>query len=467
MDLPEEFLDEMRFRLGNEYEQFANSYNFEPFSGLRVNVNKISVDDFCKIAPYPLEPVPFVNDGFYIRVSDGWSKHPYYFAGLYYLQEPSAMLPANRLEIDENDCVLDLCAAPGGKTTKLMTYHPKVLVSNDISYSRTIPLVKNMEMTGGYSYLVTSENPEKLCEFYKEFFDKIIIDAPCSGEGMFRKDSDLVKSWINKRPEDYVDVQKSVLDAAYIMLKPGGKMMYSTCTFSALEDEENILYLLDKYKDLELCNIKPYEGFDNGYSEYVDINSELVKCVHIFPHKMKGEGHFMALIKKEKREDAVNKNFSAPKPLKYVSYNKLNDDIREILSMYKGKSSEIITKSEYLIMDNGMVFMICDAVKGMLFNKIRYVRTGLNIGMIGKNKRFLPSTALALAFDFAEYSNGLNISAEDNNVYKYLKGDTLLMNDCNIKKGYVLIGVDGYSLGFTKYDGNKFKNLYEKGWVMN
>ena len=467
MFLPEDFLNEMQFRLGNEYEQFINSYNSEPLSGLRVNVSKISVDDFCKIAPYPLEPIPFVNDGFYINSTDGWSKHPYYFAGLYYLQEPSAMLPANRLEIDENDCVLDLCAAPGGKTTKLMTCHPKVLLSNDISYSRTIPLVKNMEMTGGYSYLVTSENPEKLCDFYKDFFDKIIIDAPCSGEGMFRKDSDLIKAWMNKRPEEYVAVQQSVLDAAYIMLKPGGKMMYSTCTFSALEDEENIRYMLDKYSDLELCDINHYNGFDKGYSEYGDVNSELFKCVHVFPHKMNGEGHFMALIRKEACSEDVHQNYSAYKSLKYLPYNKLNDDIREILLMYKGKSSEIITTSEYLIMDNGMVFLISDEVKKQIFKNIRYVRTGLNIGTIGKNKRFSPSTALALAFKFDDFSNKINIKAEDNNVYKYLKGDTLLLDDCNIKKGYVLIGVDGYSLGFTKYDGNKFKNLYEKGWVMN
>jgi len=471
MDLPLEFLENMKEVLGSEYDDFISTYDQLPHAGLRVNTSKISVENFLEIAPFFIKPIPFIEDGFFIDAEDGWSKHPYYFAGLYYLQDPSAMLPANRMPIEEGDLVLDVCAAPGGKSTKLCNQNIGALVSNDISYKRTIPLVKNLEMAGAVDILVSSEDAGNLVKYYKETFDKIIVDAPCSGEGMFRKDSDLIKSWQDRRPEEYVDIQRAILEASYNMLKKGGMLMYSTCTFSKLEDEENVIDFLNNHNDMKLIDIAGYEGFASGYKEYLPLCSDIEKCIHVFPHKMDGEGHFMALFSKNLCDDTddltVNK-LKKNSDLKLISYDKLSDDIKDFMKLYKDEIYKLFRSSKYAIVDNGMVCLISPESELLLNKGIRYVRTGLHIGTIGKNGKFVPSTALALAFDSSEFSNLLDFPVSDINATKYLKGDTLIIEDVkDIKKGYVLVSVDGYSLGFAKYDGCKFKNLYEKGWVLN
>jgi len=191
MNLPKAFEEKMIGLLEEEYKEYLQCFDEARHYGLRVNTNKITVEDFLKIAPWPLTPIPWIKNGFYY---DGETvqpaKHPYYFAGLYYLQEPSAMTPADRLPIEPGDRVLDVCAAPGGKATELgaRLKGQGVLVANDISNSRAKGLLKNLELFGISNMLVLSEEPGKLTGFFREYFDKILIDAPCSGEGMFRKD---------------------------------------------------------------------------------------------------------------------------------------------------------------------------------------------------------------------------------------------------------------------------------------
>ena len=469
MDLPLEFLESMKEVLGNEYDEFVKSYDKLPHSGLRVNTGKISVEDFIKIAPYKIEKIPFIDDAFFVDSNDGWSKHPYYFAGLYYLQDPSAMLPANRIPIENGDLVLDVCAAPGGKATKICNQNIGALLANDISYKRTIPLVKNLEMAGAVDFLVASEDASNLVNCYKETFDKIIVDAPCSGEGMFRKDPDLIKAWSDKRPSDYVDIQKNILDASYEMLKPGGMLMYSTCTFSKLEDEENVIDFLASHNDMKLETIKDYEGFSYGYKEYNTYCPDINKCVHVFPHKMDGEGHFMALFSKAKDYDCGNNiNNISQKNSKTIIFDKLSDCVKDFLKQYSDEQMDEFKKSKYAIMENGMIFLISPMSENLMMKKIRFVRTGLHIGSIGKNNKFIPSTSLALAYKCDTFNNVLRLSSGDSNVIKYLKGETLVLDyETDIKKGFTLVAVDGYSLGFAKYDGSKFKNYYEKGWVLN
>ncbi len=189
MQLPEKFTEKMKRLLGEEFPEFLKSYDDDRMYGLRVNTSKISCEEFEKIAPFKIKKIPWVRNGYYYDGNISPAKHPYYHAGLYYLQEPSAMTPADRLEIREYDAVLDLCAAPGGKATELGVKlgGGGVLVANDISSSRAKALLKNIELFGLTNPFVVSETPARLAEYFPEFFDRILLDAPCSGEGMFRK----------------------------------------------------------------------------------------------------------------------------------------------------------------------------------------------------------------------------------------------------------------------------------------
>ena len=253
-ELPEEFLEKMKQFLGEEYPEYLASYEEEPRSGLRVNTGRLTPEQFLEMAQtadWNLKPVPWTKNGFYYQ-GERPSRHPWYYAGLYYLQEPSAMSPAAWLPIKPGDRVLDLCAAPGGKSTELAAKlaGTGVLFSNDISNSRAKALLKNLEMFGAGNICVTSEAPEKMAGILPEFFDKILVDAPCSGEGMFRRDPSMVKSWNEKGPDYYAPLQRQILDCAVQMLAPGGKLVYSTCTFDRDEDEGTIEYILEKYPQM-------------------------------------------------------------------------------------------------------------------------------------------------------------------------------------------------------------------------
>ncbi len=268
MKLPEKFTEQMKNMLGSELDAYIAALDQPMNHALRVNTLKISVEDFLKISPFKLTPVPWCF--YYDADTEVPSKHPYYYAGLYYLQEPSATLPAATLPIEEGDRVLDICAAPGGKSTELLARLGRTgyLVSNDISASRAKALIKNLELFGAENVLVTCESTDKLAGQFDHYFDKILIDAPCSGEGMFRKSTSMITAWERNGNEYFATIQKSILVEAVRMLKPGGMILYSTCTFSGLEDEDSILYLLDQKDGLRLVPITQHEGFVPGRAEW-------------------------------------------------------------------------------------------------------------------------------------------------------------------------------------------------------
>ena len=310
MNLPKVFEEKMKDLLGSEYEAYTACYDEPRHYGLRVNTAKISVEDFLKIAPWPLEPVPWIHNGFYYDGDNIQpSKHPYYFAGLYYLQEPSAMTPADRLPVEPGDRVLDVCAAPGGKATELGAKlgGTGVLAANDLSSSRAKGLLKNLELFGIGNVLILSEEPGKLVSYFPEYFDKILIDAPCSGEGMFRKNPEAACVWSEEKPPECAKMQREIVKQAISMLKPGGMMIYSTCTFSPEENEQIIAWVLREFPEIQLIPMKGYEGFSEGRPDLADGNPELKKCVRIWPHHMDGEGHFVALMQKGRTpEDDVS-----------------------------------------------------------------------------------------------------------------------------------------------------------------
>ena len=297
--LPEAFLKEMEQLLGDEYEAYIKSYEEAWKPGLRVNTLKIMPEEFKNLSHLELTPVDWTEKGFYYEDTERPARHPFYYAGLYYLQEPSAMAPAAVLPVEPGDKVLDVCAAPGGKSTELAAklQGKGMLVSNDISYSRARALLKNLELAGAENISVLSEEPGKLAAVWPEFFDKILVDAPCSGEGMFRREEDMVKDWVSRGPSYYSSIQREILEQAVAMLKPGGMMLYSTCTFSKKEDEENVSFILENHPDMELVPIdkERFKGLSDGFG-YKETG-------RLFPHRIQGEGHFLALFHKKEDEN--------------------------------------------------------------------------------------------------------------------------------------------------------------------
>ena len=449
MQLPKAYTKEMKNILGDDYELYIASLQEQSKSALRVNTSKISVDEFRRIAPFSLTPIPWIDNGFFCDTNEGISKHPYYFAGLYYIQEASAMTPANRLPVTPGDKVLDMCAAPGGKATELAAKldGQGMLIANDISNSRAKALLKNLELFGLPNIGVTSETPQKLVAIYPEYFDKILIDAPCSGEGMFRREPRMIEDWQTHGPEYYCAIQKELVLQGAKMLKPGGKLLYSTCTFSKMENEEVAAHLLANYPEMKLCAIEAYEGFSKGFEE-------MTKCVRIFPHRMAGEGHFMALFEKMPADESLNDKSLIVKsdtlPAEAVSFLKLiNRDF---------------TDGYFKIINDKLYFV----ANGYVINKnIRYLRTGLYLGEI-KKKRFEPSQALAMNLKISEFVSVIDLPATDFRIIKYLKGETIDVGECPVAvlNGWQLICVDGYSLGFGKLQNGLLKNKYYSGWRM-
>ena len=254
--LPEAFEQEMKQLLGEEeYEAYRKTFDEAVHRGLRVNNGKISTEEFLRRTDIPLKKVPWIPNGFYYdEESCNPAKDADYYAGLYYLQEPSAMTPASRLPIEPDDRVLDLCAAPGGKATELGSRIGEggMLLANDISNSRAKALLRNLEIQGVGRLLVTSEDPEKLVTLYPAFFDKILLDAPCSGEGMFRKEEAAVTDWSEETVFMCARRQAEILHSASVMLRPGGRLVYSTCTFSPEENEGSVSEFLHTHPDFSI-----------------------------------------------------------------------------------------------------------------------------------------------------------------------------------------------------------------------
>lgn len=459
MRLPKEFEEKMKELLKEEFPDYIACYDKPRYYGLRVNTNKIPAEEFEKICPFEIRRVPWIPNGYYYNGErDVPSKHPYYYAGLYYLQEPSAMTPASRLPVEPGDKVLDVCAAPGGKATELGAGLKRegVLVANDLSSSRAKGLLKNIEVFGIGNVLVLSEEPGRLSDYFPEYFDKILIDAPCSGEGMFRKDRKMVKAWEEHGPEFFSNIQKSIILQAASMLKPGGMLLYSTCTFDSRENEQVIGHLLEKCPEFHIIPMKGYEGFCKGRPELTENNCpELMDTVRIFPHKMEGEGHYLALLKKgEAKETAAAAIDGKGARGKVRLPGELERFLKDVSVSFDLNRMDIRGERVYYMLED------LPDVRG-----IRFLRTGLLLGELKKN-RFEPSQALAMYLKKEEYAKTIDLSAKDERIFRYLKGETLDVSDIleESNKGWYLVCVDSYPLGWGKLAGGILKNKYLPGW---
>ncbi|QZY53656.1 RsmF rRNA methyltransferase first C-terminal domain-containing protein [Crassaminicella profunda] len=449
MYLPEKFSNKMKQLLGNEFEAFLKSYEDEKFQGLRVNTLKISIEDFKKISPFKLRPIPWCKDGFYFEEGERPAKHPYYHAGLYYIQEPSAMAPVEILNPTPKDKVLDLCAAPGGKSVQISAKlrGQGLLITNDINMNRVKALIKNMELFGIKNAIVTNETPEKMKNYFKDYFHKILVDAPCSGEGMFRKDASMVKSWEKHDETYYAPIQQQILENIEGMLKKGGRLFYSTCTFSPEENEATIKNFIENHENFHIVEIPKNNGLSKGRHEWVHGEKDLEGCARLWPHKLEGEGHFLALL--EKDSEGENISFDDEKKSKIKPSKEFYEFMKENLNIEIEGKFEVYSNNLYLV-PKGL-----PELKGL-----KVLRSGWFLGTFKKN-RFEPSHALAMGLTFKDAKRIMNFHREDMEVKKYLKGETLNIGG---EKGWTLVCVDHFPLGWAKQTGNMLKNCYPSAW---
>lgn len=455
MKLPEEFISNFKNLMDNsEFNLFIESLYKSPNRGLRINRLKISRNEFLEINPFDLKEIPWTKDGFYFSEDVYPGKNQYHFAGLYYVQEPSAMLPAAIIDAQEGEKVLDLCAAPGGKTIQIAAdlNRKGLLVANEISGSRAKVLVKNVERYGIENIIVTNEVPKNLEKVFKSYFDKILIDAPCSGEGMFRKDKDAHKSWNKYRSVECIKIQGEILENAHEMLVPGGKIIYSTCTFNPDENERVIKQFKDKF-NYKVLKINSYSYIDKGRSQWVNGDKDLENALRIWPHINDGEGHFVVALQKSDDIEVIN--------YKYIKQLEKTSNEFKLFEKFCLENLNInidIYLYGYFYLNGNNIYYLQERLVDL--KGIRISKFGLFLGDIDKN-RFTPSHSFLMTLKYNDFKNVLNFEYNSEQINRYLKGETLLID---APKNLYAITVNKFPLGWAKVSNGILKNMYPKGW---
>lgn len=475
MNLPIEFEKKMKAFLGNEWDDFLYSYDNNRFQALRFNTLKVqSPEERMRILKTLKissdKKVSWADEAYYFDENVRPGKHPYHEMGLYYIQEPSAMSAAALLAPKPGMRVLDLCAAPGGKSTQLATYlgDSGLLVSNEINTQRSRILSQNIERMGIKNAIVTNEDSFVLASHFPGFFNAIQVDAPCSGEGMFRKLPEAIEQWSMENVAICAARQKEILDNAAVMLKPGGVIVYSTCTFSKEENEDVIEYFLERHPDFTLEEMERF-----------------------WPHKVDGEGHFVAKLVRRGSvnelgadydvcEDSCNKvedtGLKADRKIKKNknSKNRKNETkpaltkenmklLTEFLDETISEDMAAWIKNSRLVMFGEQLYRLPDMevdIKGL-----KVQRAGLHIGEF-KKQRFEPSHSLALALKLSEAKNVVKLTWDDPQTTGFFNGQSVMLSDeqtAECKKGWALVCVDGYTAGWGKVNGTQVKNHYPKG----
>lgn len=394
--LPEKFLERMQNMLGEEYPAFLESLSGKRYRALRLNPLKTRIQEGKEKLPFTLSPVPWTKNGFYYEEEKQPGKHPYHEAGLYYIQEPSAMAPVPCLMEERTPAaaiperqeehvsaaaiperqeepatpgrVLDLCAAPGGKSTQIAEYMRGrgMLITNEIHPQRAKILSENIERMGISNAIVLNETPESLSKRFIAFFDRILVDAPCSGEGMFRKNDNAGEEWSEENVALCAERQDGILDCAATMLKPGGRLVYSTCTFAPAEDEGSVSRFLETHPDF--C---------------------LEKEERLMPHKIKGEGHFLAVLHREGGQLSSAATAGTEKSLTLKDCREFLDFAKEALTI----PAEELTEGKILLRFGEQLYLAPAETPSL--RGLKVLRPGLHLGTVKKN-RFEPSHALAL-----------------------------------------------------------------------
>ncbi len=486
LNLPTEYLYKMRLLLQDEFDDFLSSYQNERSQGFRINPLKLSATEFAQryshLLEFDLQSVPWCSNGFYFPTELSVSKLSLYHAGLYYIQEPSAMSVVEMMDIRPGMKVLDLCAAPGGKTVQIAgkLSGQGVLVSNDNSLKRCRAVLKNIEMSGIENCIITNAEPNELSASFSGFFDRILVDAPCSGEGMFRKSPDLIKSYAEAL-QNITHIQSEILKEAAEMLVPGGLLIYSTCTFNRDENESVIERFLALNEDFSIVDpfidhpqIQEF-GFVRGYG---------IPALRIFPHRLQGEGHFVAILKKNERQNDARfvdsgsieifsqeafaksdpifsgkstKNKNAKSGSKKNSFTAQSEYL-DILKKFQQEELSVTLEPTHLIFSGSSAYLECPHQRDI--SKIRILRNGLYLGDV-KNGAFVPSPAFIMSRKKSDFRHTISFSADDVMLYKYLRCETITVD---IADGIYVVCLDEHPLGLIKIRNGSGKNLYNPNW---
>lgn len=433
------FEKQMQDILKNEYPDFMKALEQPAVKAFYLNPHKKEAIKYLN--KEFIQPHVVVKDGYYFNYEKyPLGKSPFFSCGLYYIQEPSAMLVTHFLNIQKDDYILDMCAAPGGKTCAAASQLSEdgLMIANDIVPLRAKILSENVERFGLKNTIVTNCDPLVFENQLNGFFDKIILDAPCSGEGMFRKSDAAIETWSLEKVHECAHIQRQLLDAAMNLLKPEGQLIYSTCTYNTIENEEQIQYLLNHY-NCSLIPLKKSHGMSPG------MNME--EAVRLYPHHYQGEGHFIALIQKH----------GEMTPFKSKNLKPVISKQNQLLVQDFYKTYLNCKVPTYLYDNNNHIYAILPQFPEL--KGIRVLRNGFYLGECKKN-RFEPSLALALTLQINDVKQFYRFHENDQEVAQYLHGETI---EGSTQKGYGIIFVEDYPLSFYKESNHQAKNLYPKG----
>lgn len=443
INLPDEFVDRMKALLGDEFDAFYSELNNPNIKGYRVNTIKAKGNDLSLLGD---EKIPYTENGYYLTYEKA-GNHPYHHSGGVYIQEPAAMMPCESVDISPHWAVLDMCAAPGGKSTKIAEKlgEKGVLVSNEISMSRCKVLTGNIERMGIKNAVVTSLDSGKIAELFPNRFDLIIVDAPCSGEGMFRKEQAAIDDWSIENVKSCALRQRQILENAAKCLKDGGIIVYSTCTFSTEENEETVDYFLKEHPDFRLQ--KPLEKVMAYSSPGVDFEGctteNINYCRRLYPHKNRGEGQFFAVLKNTLPR---NESYSAAKNKK--------DKLPEVVTDFLKSTLREFDEQNFYVKGDKVTYFAPD----FAFDTDKAYTYGVTVGEIKKNY-ILPHHQFFSCFG-KDFLRKVDFAADSYDISRYLLGDTV---DCNLKNGWAVVTVDGMPLGGIKVSDGVGKNHYPKG----
>jgi 16S rRNA C967 or C1407 C5-methylase (RsmB/RsmF family)/NOL1/NOP2/fmu family ribosome biogenesis protein len=479
----------MQALLGEDFPAFLATYDEPSSAGLRVNTLKLPAQDFAAASPYPLKPVDWCPEGFWLspeQLGDTkgersprsmnkqaaslfyWApgKHPYHAAGLYYLQDPAAMAAAALLDPQPGERILDLCGAPGGKSTHIAARMQGrgLLVANEIHPKRAWDLAENLERFGVRNAAITQETPERLAAHFGAFFDRVLLDAPCSGEGMFRKSAAARDEWSPDLVRGCAVRQAGILEQAARLVRPGGLLAYVTCTFAPEEDEAQLARFLDPHNKpqgprFELIDSPQWPGFSPGRPEWSGLPDaggfELQKAVRMWPHKQAGDGHFIALLRR------VDDSPAAHLPAWQIRIP------RDVLSLYQKFSQENLAgspDSRALALQGQYLYHLPAGMPEL--NGLRTIHPGWWLGEVKKG-RFEPSHALALGLQPGDAQRILRLEPDSQEIKAYLRGETL---ESNGENGWVLVCVvspaGDFPVGWGRRVDSRLKNHYPKGLRM-
>lgn len=462
-NLPEEFKERMKARLNEQYPLFEASYDRPPVQGLRLNPLKGRLEEIEQVCSdwFHLTPVPWTEYGYYYSNGERPGKHPYHEAGLYYIQEPSAMAVASYAGPKPGDFVLDLCAAPGGKSTQIAGFlqGEGLLVSNEIHPVRAKILSQNIERLGISNAVVTNQDAKSLADWLPEFFDLVFVDAPCSGEGMFRKDEDARAEWSLESVKFCASRQREILALAAKMVKPGGCLIYSTCTFSSEENEGSIEAFLQAHPEFSVEQREHDFRFDRGHPEWVFGREELIYTCRLWPHQIEGEGHYIAALRKKKSGSEKGKTGKIQGRDKGLDRERERIFFRFCEETINPARPWEEAPGRYLLFGDQLYYapLYLPEIKGK-----KVLRPGLHLGNFKKN-RFEPSHALALFLKKDQAKNQINFSSRKEEIVRYLCGESLSGCSQFINPGWVLVLVDGFSIGWAKAAGGRLNNHYPRG----